>query len=203
MSGIWARIRDCSGYEAGPFPLVTQRLILRPVKRADACDFYRYAREPRVARYVFWEPHRSLHETKQLIHVMRKDIFGGAVGNLGIIRKADGRLIGTIGLMAVDWDNRGAEIGFSLALDCWGQGYMPEAIRAFLEYGFETLELERIEARHDTRNPASGRAMQKAGMAFEGILRQKIYYKGEYADLALYASLKKEWKKLKGVPHEN
>ena len=70
---------------------------------------------------------------------------------------------------------------------------MAEALEALLEFGFQELHMNRIEAQHEVDNPASGRVMAKVGMQPEGILRSRLFNKGRYVDVALYAILRGEW----------
>ena len=104
-------------------------------------------------------------------------------------------IIGTIGFMWINCEHRSAEVGYSLSRDCWNQGYATEALRAVLRFGFNTLRLNRIEAQHELDNPASGRVMEKCGMRCEGTLRQRVFNKGRFSDVRLYAILRGD-----GVP---
>ena len=99
-------------------------------------------------------------------------------------------MIGTIGFMWVNLEHRSGEVGYSFARDCWGQGYATEALRAVLQFGFDTLRLHRIEAQHEVDNPASGRVMEKCGMQCEGVLRGRVFNKGHFSDVKLYAILR-------------
>lgn len=71
----------------------------------------------------------------------------------------------------------------------WGCGYMSEAIRALLRFGFDELELQRIFGHCDLDNPASARVMEKAGMAREGVLRQERWIKDQWRDVIVYAAI--------------
>ena len=71
---------------------------------------------------------------------------------------------------------------------------MTEALRAVVRFGFEEMNLNRIEAQHETANPASGRVMEKVGMRKEGVLRQRLRNKGKFVDVALYAVLRGDWR---------
>ena len=93
--------------------------------------------------------------------------------------------IGAIGL-EFNHQSRFAELGYWLGVPYWNKGYTTEAARALVAYGFEELRLNRIQARHMTNNPASGRVMQKIGMTYEGTHRQAAFRFGEYHDLAMY-----------------
>ena len=97
--------------------------------------------------------------------------------------------------MWLNQENRSGEVGYSLSRAHWNRGYMTEALKAVIDFGFEVLLLNRIEAQHETANPASGRVMAKAGMQKEGVLRSRIFNKGKYVDVALYAILHDQWVK--------
>lgn len=173
--------------------LTTTDLVLRPPRMQDAVDFHAYARDPLVARFVLWEPHTNLAQTRAALRGLIADNRLDSLHSMSLVRKTDGRMVGTIGLVARDWQNNSAEVGFSLARDCWGQGLMSQALLAYLHFAFTSLQLNRVEAQHDLNNPASGRVMEKAGMLREGLLKERLHYKGRYADIALYAALQKTW----------
>ena len=116
-----------------------------------------------------------------------------APGTFAIALRDGGKVIGTIGFMWVQRDNRSAEVGYSLSRAYWNRGYMSEALRAVLDFGFTKLNLNRIEAQHECDNPASGHVMKNAGMRHEGTLRERIYNKGRYADVELYAIVRRDF----------
>lgn len=172
--------------------LTTPRLILRPVRMSDAQDLYEYSRDPEVARHVLWEAHTSIHQTRAYIRFLIKQYRSGQPGSFVIELAREKKVIGTIGFMWVQRENRSAEVGYSLSRAYWNQGIMTEALRAIISFGFERLNLNRIEAQHESDNPASGRVMQHVGMRHEGQLRQRIYNKGRYADIDLFAILRQD-----------
>jgi len=173
--------------------LLTPRLVLRPVRMSDAEDMYEYSRDPEVARHVLWDAHRSIHQTREYIRYLLRQYRNAAPSTFAIALRDSGKVVGTIGFMWVQTDNRSAEVGYSLSRAYWNQGLMSEALRAVVEFGFEKLGLNRIEAQHECDNPASGRVMQHAGMCHEGTLRQRIYNKGRYVDVDLYAILRSDF----------
>lgn len=71
----------------------------------------------------------------------------------------------------------------------WNQGYMTEAARTLVQYGFQELKLNRVEATHYKNNPASGRVMQKIGMQQEGVRRQQTLRFGQFEDCVVYGLL--------------
>ena len=105
----------------------------------------------------------------------------------------ENRIIGTIGFMWYNEENRSAEVGYSLSRAYWNRGLMTEALSAVVRYGFERLGLNRIEAQHEVDNPASGAVMRKAGMVREGTLRQRLCNKGKFVDVDLYAALRADY----------
>jgi RimJ/RimL family protein N-acetyltransferase len=86
-----------------------------------------------------------------------------------------------------------AELGYWIGVPFWNRGYCTEATRALVDLGFRSLGLHRIQARHLTRNPASGRVMLTLGMRMEGINRDAMRKHGRFEDLAVYAILADEW----------
>jgi RimJ/RimL family protein N-acetyltransferase len=107
--------------------------------------------------------------------------------------KLGGSLVGTIGLRDIDAEHSQAELGFWVAVECWGQGYATEAARAVVGFGFGQLGLNRIYAHHMVRNPASGRVLTKVGMKQEGLLRQRVRKWGVFEDVVPMAMLREEW----------
>lgn len=175
--------------------LTTPRLTLRPMSMRDAADIYAYSRDPEVARHVLWDAHQSLNESKAYLRFILKQYRDGTPSSYGIVLNATGRLVGTIGFMWYNQENNAAEVGYSLARSLWNNGLMTEALSAVIDMGFTELNLHRIEAQHESVNPASGRVMEKCGMRHEGRLRGRIFNKGKFVDVELYAILRSDWAK--------
>ncbi len=188
------RLKRFANQGFGPV-LMTRRLTLRPPRLSDTAAFFDYARDRRVAAFVLWDAHQSPADSRDALRSIRLRSRSQGAQTFAICPRETGKLIGTIGPVWVDWENRSCEVGFSLAHDHWGKGLMTEALTAFLDYAFTTLGLNRVEGQHDLENPASGLVMEKAGMAYEGTLRQRLYYKGRYADVAVYALLREDWRR--------
>lgn len=186
------------GNPEGSPAITTRRLLLRPLRMKDARDFHAYARDPRVAEYVLWDPHTSLGQTRSILRNLMAGSRQQELHTKAMVLKETGRMVGTIGLVARDWEHHTAEVGFSLAADQWGQGLMTEALIAYLGHVFRKQDIHRVEAQHDVLNPASGAVMRKAGMHPEGVLRERIHYKGRYASVMLYAAIREPWLKEHG-----
>ena len=178
----------------GEFPaLETKRLLLRKITLDDAPAVFAYASDPQVPVYMPWSPHQSIAETYEyLAHVIDR-YQQGWPGPWGIQHKADAKLIGTCAYGSWEREHRRAEIGYVLHRGYWGQGYMTEAVRAILDFGFRRMGLNRIEARCEAPNIGSARVMEKIGMSYEGLLREQVYEKNRFRDMKIYSILRREW----------
>ncbi len=181
-------------YAYGYMPtLETPRLRLRRLNMRDAQDIYDYGRDPLVARHVLWDAYANVAEARSYLRFMLRKYRMGEPASWGIELKKSGKIIGTIGFMWIQRENAAAEAGYSLSRMYWNQGIMTEALAALIDHGFRTLNLNRIEAQHETDNPASGAVMRKCGMQHEGTLRQRMLNKGKYVDVELYAILRSDY----------
>lgn len=181
--------------------LTTSRLILRRMDMDDARDIYEYGRDREVARHVLWDAYTSVSEARAYVRCMQKKYRLGDPASWCIELKETGRVIGTIGYMWHQSDHGAAEVGYSLAREQWNRGIMTEALSRVLAYSFEDMQLHRIEAQHETDNPASGAVMRKCGMQREGRLRGRIFNKGRYVDVDLYAMLQEDYLLMKRTGH--
>ena len=172
--------------------LETDRLILRPMRMQDARDMFAYAQDPEVSRHVLWEAHRNIGQSRQVLRAAIRQYRQGLPASYAITLRKSGRMIGTIGFMWVNLDHKSAEVGYSLSRDYWNQGIMTEALRKIVEFSFEELKLNRLEAQHEISNPASGRVMAHVGMMYEGVMRQRLKNKGRFVDVACYAILRSD-----------
>jgi len=112
----------------------------------------------------------------------------------GVVIKTGEELAGLITIKVVPAHFCG-EIGYWIGTDYWNRGYATEALRSVIAYGFERLDLNRIFGRSFPGNPASSRVMEKAGMVYEGRLRQEIWHTlhQEFKDLLVYSILRSEY----------
>ena len=173
--------------------LETERLILRKMTLEDAEDMFEYASDPDVAKYTTWDAHQSLKDSKFFLKIVVERYKNRQITDWGIVHKEDGKFIGTCGFAECHLFHSRAEIGYAISRKYWRQGYMSEAVNAIIKFGFQTMNLNRIEARCDVENIASARVMEKVGMQFEGILRQHIFTKGKYCDLKIYSILRQDF----------
>ena len=169
--------------------LRTERLVLRPFTLDDAPAVQQLAGAYEVALNTLMIPHPYPDGmAERWIGTHEKDYDEDRSVNFAV---DDGQLAGAIGL--VNHGHGIAEIGYWIGVPFWGRGYASEAARAVVRFGFEERGLHRIFAQHYTRNPQSGRVLQKAGMTYEGTLRHHLKKWDEYVDVACYGILRSEW----------
>src|SRR5204863_8911861 len=89
--------------------------------------------------------------------------------------------------------NMRAELGYCIGRPYWGQGIVPEAVRAIMKLGFEQIGLNRIEARCFIENKASARVMEKCGMKYAGVHREQMLVKGRFESCKMYAILRRDY----------
>ena len=164
----------------------TARLLLRPLKVSDAPDVQRLAGDRDVASTTrnIEHPYDDGMAERWIKSCQERSDAGGLI-NFAITLRSDGSFIGAIELHP-DTGARQAEIGYWVGKPYWNQGYATEAVRAVLLHGLTDLKMDRVYAAHFTRNPASGRVMQKAGMLHEGFLKGHTEKWGVLEDLELY-----------------
>jgi ribosomal-protein-alanine N-acetyltransferase len=179
--------------------LETERIVLRKMTLNDAEDMFAYASDPEAAKYVTWDSHRTVEDSRAFLRSTLDCYAQHVPANWGLVLKATGHLVGTCGFMSWFSDHGRAEIGFALGREYWGQGLMTEAVRHVICWGFSECNLNRIEGECKLENFGSARVMVKCGMTFEGVLRQFVFAKGQYHDVRLYAILRQEWLAVKGV----
>lgn len=179
---------------ANPIVLETQRLRLRPVRESDAADLFAIFSDPLVTRYLSHPAWTHIGNAHDLIARTTAALGVGTYLYLGIERKSDGKLIGECSLFNLMAQCRRAELGYTLAQEAWGNGFIGEALVAVLEFGFTRLGLNRVEADIDPRNAASARTLERLGFQKEGFLRERWIVDGEVSDSALYGLLAREWR---------
>lgn len=173
--------------------LETARLLLRPFTLSDAPEVQRLAGAREVAQGAYDIPHPYEDGIAEWWIGRHQPEFEQGIGvTFAVVRRDDAALVGGIGLR-LNRRAQHAEMGYWMGLPYWGQGYGTEAAAAVVRYGFSVLDLHRIHANHYTRNPASGRIMQKIGMQHEGHLREHALHWGQFEDLELYGLLCSEW----------
>ncbi len=178
----------------GTKTIETDRLILRRYVVDDAEDmFNNWTSDPEVTKFMPWPTHTDVSFTKEMLTEWVSYYDDGGTYNWGITLKGDDHVIGNIAVVSKDEKTSSFEIGYCLSRAHWGEGIMPEALKAVIRYLFDgEKDLERIFTTHDVRNEKSGRVMQKAGMHFDGVLRSSKKSKRGSYDASYYSILRSE-----------
>ncbi|WLD92744.1 GNAT family N-acetyltransferase [Alkalihalobacillus sp. AL-G] len=175
------------------FPkLYTERLVLREITQDDLEAIFMIFSNPDVLTYYGMDPIKSKEEVGDLIQKYRVGFEHGTVYRWAIVREEDNAFLGTCGYH--NWHHRyfRSEIGYELSPDYWGMGYMQEAARAILDYGYSELGMHRIGALISPQNKSSIRLVERLGFKNEGLLKDYAYSGGNYHDLSMYAKIKQD-----------
>ena len=146
--------------------LTTDRLTLRPWRESDLNDFYEYASVDGVGQMAGWNPHRNVEESRMILsHFIKgKHVFA---------LEHQGKVIGSLGVEEYSEENypelnalQGREIGYVLSKAYWGQGLMPEAVKAVIDWLFHEVRIDFIIVGHFDRNAQSKRVVEKCGFQY-------------------------------------
>lgn len=174
------------------FPeIITDRLRLREITRADAQNIYDILSHPEVVKYDSFERFTSINQAEDLIKIFdekfreRKAIFWG------ISYKEEERLIGFCKL-EIDIPEVRGDYGYDLNFNYWNKGIMTETLNTVVNFAVYQLNINRLEANVSIENIASIKVLKKCGFIEEGIMRSRSYWKGKYHDMMILSLLKNE-----------
>ena len=174
------------------YPVIhTERLLLRNFKSSDKNDLKILAGDFEIADTTLNVPHpyeKGIAE--KWLTKLQEDFEDGKGLFFAITLVTDRQLIGTIGLKDINHEHSHAELGYWIGKKYWNRGYATEAAVSVIKYGLTTMNLNRIFAFHYTRNPASGKVLEKAGMKYEGTMRSHIRKWDKFEDIAFYGIVK-------------
>jgi RimJ/RimL family protein N-acetyltransferase len=174
--------------------LATDRLILRSFDLADAPEVQRLA-DYEVASCTLDIPYPYPDGAAEAwIATQQTGFEKGTHVIYAVTCRGEQDLVGATGLVEINRRHGRAELGYWVGRPFWGRGYATEAARAVIEYGFSVLNLHRIYAMHFSRNPASGRVMEKCGMVHEAHLREHVRKWGVFEDVDVWGVLRDEWR---------
>jgi RimJ/RimL family protein N-acetyltransferase len=172
--------------------LNTARLRLRPFADADA--LFALHSSAYVLRYWDAPPWTERTQAARFIAACGQMAEEGTGTRLAVDRASDGTFIGWCSLTRWNPDYRSAAMGYCFDDAAWGHGYATESARALLQWAFDTLDLNRVQAEADTRNAASARVLEKLGFVREGTLREDCVVNGEVSDSWVFGLIRREWR---------
>jgi len=173
--------------------LVSDRLYYRPLEREDAAAVQPWINDPEVRPFV--RQHRPMTLQGEVQFIERVTTDETSISLL-IVRRDGDVPIGVTALFMIDHRHRKADFGISIGdKSCWRQGYGQEATRTIVDYGFATLNLNRIGLYVFEYNPRAIRCYEKAGFVQEGVMRQEQYDNGRYWNTIVMSILRDDWSK--------
>ncbi|WP_244136176.1 GNAT family protein [Burkholderia sp. BCC0801] len=177
----------------GAFPtLTTSRLSLRELLPSDAPSLFAVHGDAEGMRWFGTDPMTDIAEADKLIQVFANWRRSGSGVRWAIERLSDGLLLGTCGLFRWNRNWRSCAVGYELATFARGNGYMNEALSAAIDYGFDMMQINRIEAQVHPRNASSIQVLETLGFVREGYQRQAGYWRGTYHDLLQFSLLRSD-----------
>ena len=180
--------------------IAAPRVSLRWLTEPDVPALFSIFSDPEVMRYWSSPPYPDLAAATRLLEKIHACFAQKSLFEWGLVRNADGALLGTCTLAHLDVQNRRAEVGFALGRAHWGNGYVQEGLGALVAFAFDTLDLHRLEADVDPRNARSIRALERLGFSKEGYLPERWIVNGEVSDSALYGLLRRAWRPVAAPP---
>ncbi len=174
--------------------LETERLVLRRFVIEDAeAMFENWASDPEVTKYLTWPAHTSTEVSRAVLEdwissYPRENYYQWAI----VLKENGSEPIGSISAVYLNDDISMVHIGYCLGRTGWHRGIMSEALKAVMAFFFDRVGANRIESRHDPRNPHSGMVMKKCGMKYEGTMRSSDRNNQGICDACWYARLKSE-----------
>lgn len=174
--------------------LETERLILRRYVSEDAAAMYKnWASDPEVTKFLTWPTHSNQEISQMVIDVWINQYSNEDYYHWAIVFKDNGdEPIGDIAVVDMKEDISLVHIGYCISRTWWHKGITSEALKAVMDFLFDTVDVNRIESRHDPRNTNSGKVMKKCGMQYEGTLRSADRNNQGICDACYYALLKSE-----------
>lgn len=174
----------------------TERLILRPWTESDAESLYNLAKDPLVGPIAGWPVHTSIENSREIINAILS-----SEGTYAVTLKGEDKAIGSIGLMVGDKSNIGikddeAEIGYWVGVPYWGNGFIPEAVKALMKYAFEERDMSILWCGYFDGNEKSKRVQEKCGFKYHHT-KENTFWKpmNDYRTEHITCITQEDWKK--------
>ena len=168
---------------------------MRPFEESDADAMFEYHSDPDVVRYIPWGV-RTLVEVRESILAHKGAVEMNEEGDyltLALCRKSDDQLVGQMNAMYRSKEHMRAEFGYVVNPRFSGQGYITEAATALISALFVSELFHSVFANMDPRNHASEKVAIRVGLNKEAHHKEDYWFKGEWTDSFIYATVKDEW----------
>lgn len=165
---------------------------MRPFEPADIAPVFALAGAREIADNTYVPHPYSKEAAQEFVDRVQEQWSADEAYVFAITDSAAADFVGCMGIHPEATHNS-ATVGYWIGKPYWGRGFATAALRLLIRFGFERLQLNRIEAGHLKHNAASGRVMQKAGMRCEGTRRGSQLHRGEYKDAVWYAIIREDY----------
>lgn len=169
--------------------LYTQRLVLKKMRVSDSASLFEIWSDPEVTKFMNINSFTDERQAVDMIEFLDKLSLENKAIRYSIFELESNRIIGSCGFNSLDFSNSKAEIGYDMNKNDWGKGYAPEAIQSLLDYAFNTLQFNRIEAKVEPENINSIKVLQKLGFTLEGTMQEYEKSKEKLINLNIYTKL--------------
>ncbi len=178
----------------GTITLETERLLLRRFTIDDAPQmFQNWAGDTAVTEFLTWPTHTSVKMSEEYITFLLDRYPRPSTYDWAITLKDEGRLVGSIGVVDIKEATECVHVGYCIGKQWWNRGITSEAFARVIRFLMDEVKVNRIDSRHDPKNPNSGRVMKKCGLRYEGTLRESDINNKGLCDADWYGLLRREY----------
>ncbi|MFI0426994.1 MAG: GNAT family N-acetyltransferase [Flavobacterium sp.] len=177
-----------------PFPILeSERLCFRKLTDNDAPEILVLRGNPETMKFIPRPLATSIEDALNHIKIINDKIDENIDINWAVTEKGSDKCIGIMGFYRTQPEHYRTELGYMIAPEHWGKGYVTEAVKTLLNFAFNSLNFHSIEAVIDSRHKASERVLQKAGFEREAHFKENFYYNNEFTDTVMYGLLKRNF----------
>lgn len=181
---------------AEAFPILeTERLILRAITNDDCQAMFDLRSNPKLMKYIPRPICVTLDDAQTLLNKVILANENRTNINWAMCLKNDPHMFGFMGFAKVHADDRRAEVGYMMLESHFGKGYMTEALKVVIDYGFEVMNMHTLEGIIDPENSASEKILIKHGFVKEAHFRENVFFDGKYLDSVHYTLFRDIWMK--------
>lgn len=175
---------------------VDEDIVLKMIDASDNEDIFRLmdANREHLRKWLPWvDSTKSVEDTNAFIQMTKQQWASNNGFQASIWYK--GNLAGVIGFHGLNWTNKFTSIGYWLGEEYKGHGIMTKSCKAFIDYAFEEMHLNRVEIQCALENTGSRAIPERLGFANEGVIRQVEWLYDHFVDHVVYGVLADEWMK--------
>ena len=177
-----------------PFPnLESKRLNFRKLSNDDVKEVFELRSNPDTMKFIPRPLAANVEEALKHIKIINDNIDANTDINWAVTEKDNDKCIGILGFHRTQPEHYRTELGYMIAPEHWGKGYVTEGVKTILNYAFNVLNFHSIEAVIDSRHIASEKVLQKCSFTKEAHFKENFFYNNEFTDTVIYSLLKRNF----------